>query len=78
MVVDHVIESDDEIVVLGKFRGTHTGDLQGEAGTIPASGNQLDVRYIEYFKVVDGRIVGQQTIFDQMEFLSQLGALPQS
>jgi len=27
MVVDHVIESDDEIVVLGKFRGTHTGDL---------------------------------------------------
>jgi len=36
------------------------------------------VRYIEYFKVVDGRIVDQQTIFDQMEFLGQLGALPQS
>ena len=77
MAVDQVVETGDEIVVLGHFQGTHTGDLQGAGGTIPASGNPLNLRFIDYFKVADGRIVDQQTIFDQMELLGQLGALPQ-
>jgi predicted ester cyclase len=77
MAVDHIVESGDELVVLGHFQGTHTGDLQGGGGTITASGNTLNLRYIEYFKVADGHIVDQQTIFDQMEMLGQLGALPQ-
>jgi predicted ester cyclase len=76
MAVDQMVESGDEIVVLGHFQGTHTGDLQGAGGTIPASGNRLNLRYVDYFKVDGGRIVDQQTIFDQMELLGQLGALP--
>jgi len=76
MDVDHSVESGGDVVVLGRFRGTHTGDLHSPAGTIPASGNALDLRFMDYFKVVDGRIVDHQTIFDQMEMLSQLGALP--
>ena len=34
MAVDRVVESGDEIVVLGHFRGTHTGDLVSPNGTI--------------------------------------------
>jgi predicted ester cyclase len=78
MVVDQVVESGDEIVVFGHFQGTHTGDLQAAEGTIPASGNTLNLRYVDYFKVEGGRVVDQQTIFDQMELLGQLGALPPS
>lgn len=77
MVVDQAVESGNEIVVLGHFLGTHSGDLHGAGGTIPASGNPLNLRFIDYFKVDDdGRVVDQQTIFDQMELLGQLGALP--
>lgn len=76
MVVDRAVENGNEIVVLGQFKGTHKGDLQSPGGTIPASGNALDLRFIDYFKVEDGRIVDHQTIFDQMELLGQLGALP--
>jgi predicted ester cyclase len=76
MVIDHVVESDDEVVVLGHFRGTHTGDLHSPSGTIPASGKHLDLRFIDYFKVNRGVIVDHQTIFDQIEMLGQLGALP--
>lgn len=76
MAVDRVVESGDEIVVLGHFRGTHAGDLQSPGGTIPASGNELNLRFMDYFKIGAGRIVDHQTIFDQMEMLGQLGALP--
>lgn len=78
MSVDHVIESGEEVVVMGHFVGTHTGDLQGSGGTIPASGGPLNLRFIDYFKVQDGLFVDQQTIFDQMELLGQVGALPGS
>ncbi len=77
MTIDHLVEAGDEVVVLGHFGGTHSGDLYSPGGTIPASGNQLNLRYIDYFKVADGRIVEHQTSYDQMELLGQLGALPQ-
>jgi len=76
MAVDQVVESGAEIVVLGHFRGTHTGDLQSAGGTIPASGNDLDLRFIDYFKIDGDQIVDHQTIFDQMELVGQLGAVP--
>ena len=76
MHVDHVVESGDDVVVLGHFRGTHTGDLVSANGTIPASGQNLDLRFMDYFKVPGDKITDHQTVFDQMELLGQLGALP--
>jgi predicted ester cyclase len=76
MVVDHAVESGNEIVILGHFTGTQTGDLQSPNGTIPASGRDLNLRFMDYFKVEGGKIVDHQTIFDQVEMLSQLGAFP--
>lgn len=76
MNVDHAVESGGEIVVLGHFTGTHTGDLVSENGTIPASGNALNLRYMDYFKVTGDKITDHQVVFDQMELLGQIGALP--
>jgi hypothetical protein len=56
--------------------GTHTGDLRGAGGTIPASGRPVNLRFIDHFSVKDGLFVDEQTIFDQMELLGQVGALP--
>lgn len=76
MVVDHALESGDEVVVLGRFQGTQTGDLVSGDGVIPASGRPLDLRFMDYFRVVDDAIVQHETVFDQLELLGQLGALP--
>ena len=76
MIVENAVESGNEVVILGRFQGTHTGDLQSPGGTIPASGKPLDLRFMDYFKVEGGRIVDHQTVFDQMDMLGQLGALP--
>jgi SnoaL-like polyketide cyclase len=57
MTADRVVDSGNEIVVLGHFRGTHSGDFASPNGTIPASGNPLDLRFIDYFRVEGDKIV---------------------
>lgn len=76
MEITGVVEAGDEVVVRGRFKGTHRGDMHSPQGTIPASGNSIDVPFMDYFRVEDGRIVDHTVIWDQMAMLGQLGALP--
>lgn len=76
MEIVRVVESGDEVVVAGRFQGTHTGDLQSPQGTIAASGNTIDVPFMDYFRVENGRVVAHEVICDQTAMLGQLGALP--
>jgi predicted ester cyclase len=76
MVIDQTVESGDEVVVMGHFVGTQTGDFVTPNGTIPATGRPLNLRFVDYFKVVGGKIVDHQIVFDQMEMMGQLGVLP--
>jgi SnoaL-like polyketide cyclase len=71
----HLVESDDQVVVCGRFRGTHTGALESPQGAIPASGNSIDVPFMDYFRVENGRIVEHEVVWDQMAMLGQLGAM---
>ena len=71
-----VFVAENGVVEESVLVGTHTGDLQSPGGTIPASGKTLNLRFMDYFKVVSGKILDHQTIFDQVEMLTQLGAMP--
>jgi steroid delta-isomerase-like uncharacterized protein len=63
----------------GFFRGTNTGPLQMPNGeTIPATGKQIRVRGCDVATVENGRITSHRFYFDQMEFLSQLGLMPEA
>ncbi len=73
--VGRVVEADDEVYVTGRFRGTHEGDLVSPQGAIPASGNSLDMPFVDYFPVTSGKIDEHEVIYDQMTMLGQLGAL---
>ena len=75
MEVARVVEAGDEVCAMGRFKGTHTGDLVSPNGTIPASGNALDLPFADYFRVGGGKIVAQESFFDQMTLLGQVGAL---
>ena len=78
MEVVRVVESANEVHVSGRFKGTHRGDLVSPQGTIPASGNAIDVPFAEYWKVDQGRFVAHEVIWDQLGMLAQLGAMPGS
>ncbi len=76
MDISRMVTVGDEVFVTGRFKGTHTGDLVGEQGTIPASGGALDLPFAEIFTIRDGRIAAQETYWDQMAMMAQIGALP--
>ena len=73
MEVDHAVDGGDEVFLEGRFVGTHTGDLPGPQGTMPATGKALSLPFADYFKVRDGRIVEHRTYWDQATMAAQLG-----
>jgi predicted ester cyclase len=58
-----------------RFTGTHDGDLPLPAGPLPPSGRRFDAKYVGVFEIEDGRVVRQRLHFDQVELLTQLGAV---
>jgi ketosteroid isomerase-like protein len=70
-------ESGDVAIDEGYFIGTNTGALVGPGGqSVPATGKQIRVRECDVVVVKDGLIREHRFYFDQMEFLGQLGLLP--
>ena len=76
MELVRAVEAGGEVYITGRFKGTHEGDLVSPQGTIPASGNSLDMPFADYFRVSDGKISEHEVIWDQLGMLGQLGALP--
>lgn len=76
MELVRVIEHGEAVYVTGRFKGTHSGDLATPMGTIPASGKTLDLIFVDYFRVVDGRIVECEAVRDRLEMILQLGGVP--
>jgi len=75
----HAHDLGDTAIDEGYFVGTNTGPLLMPTGeTIPATGRQIRVRGCDVATVKDGRITSHRFYFDQMEFLGQLGLLPQA
>ena len=68
------IESGDEIYITGRFKGTHKNDLVTRLGTIVASENNLDLFFADYLRVVNGKIVECEAVWDRLALVAQLGA----
>jgi predicted ester cyclase len=53
-------------------RGTHNGELMGVAPT----GKQIAVEAISVFRIADGKIAEEWTVWDALGLLQQVGAVP--
>jgi ketosteroid isomerase-like protein len=73
----HEHEAGDTAIDEGFFVGTHTGPLAAPTGeTIEATGNRVRLRACDAATVAGGRVTSHRFYFDQMDFLAQLGLLP--
>jgi steroid delta-isomerase-like uncharacterized protein len=72
MEIVSVVESGDAIAVEARFKGTHTGALATPQGEIPASGNTIDVRFADFFRLGDDKFVEHRVYWDQAEMMAQL------
>jgi ketosteroid isomerase-like protein len=73
----HAYEAGDTAIDEGVFSGRNTGPIQLPTGeTLPATQKEVRIRGVDIATVKDGRIVDYRLYFDEMEFLGQLGLLP--
>jgi steroid delta-isomerase-like uncharacterized protein len=70
--MEDFVTSGDRVVGRFVYRGTHAGGLMG----IPASGNQVEMRSIDIWRVEDGMFVEHWDELNLMEMFQQMGALP--
>ncbi len=63
------VTSGDRVVGRFVYRGTHAGELTG----IPASGNQVEMRSIDIWRVEDGMFVEHWDELNLMEMFQQMG-----
>jgi predicted ester cyclase len=75
--LDAAVESGESIVVEGRFTGTHNGPLVSPAGTIPPTGRKLELSYCDVFKIKNDRIAAHRIYYDRVDFMAQLGLLPE-
>ena len=73
-------ESGNAAIDEGHITGTNTENLFGPGGeSIPATGKQVRVRECDVVTVDDDGLIREHRFyFDQMEFLGQLGLLPET
>ncbi|MEU0407362.1 nuclear transport factor 2 family protein [Streptomyces griseorubiginosus] len=73
----HSYETGDTAIDEGVFSGRNTGPIQLPTGeTLPATNKEISIRGVDIATVRDGRITDYRLYFDEMEFLGQLGLLP--
>ena len=70
--MEDFVTSGDRVVGRFVYRGTHTGELMG----IPASGNPVEMRSIDIWRVEDGMFVEHWDELNLLEMFEQMGALP--
>jgi ketosteroid isomerase-like protein len=72
-------ESGDTAIDEGYFVGTHTAPLPLPTGeSVPATGRAVRLRSCDIATVQNGVITSHRFYFDQMDFLGQLGLLPET
>jgi steroid delta-isomerase-like uncharacterized protein len=70
-------ESGDTAINEWSASGTNSGPLETPEGTIPATGKRGSLRGCDVITVRDGLIQSHRVYYDQLEFLSQLGLVPE-
>src|SRR3954447_20804000 len=70
--MEDLVVSGDRVVGRFVYRGTHNGELMG----VPASGNTVELRTIDIWRVEDGMFVEHWDELNLLEVFQQVGALP--
>lgn len=72
VTMDDLVISGDRVVGRFTYRGTHTGNFVG----IPATGNAVEMRSIDIWRVEDGLFVEHWDQLNLLQVFQQVGVLP--
>ena len=69
IVIEQTMGDGDLVCTRGYFEGTHDGDFMG----VPATGNKVNVKYIDIWRMADGKAVENWVRLDMLGLMQQLG-----
>ena len=69
--IDNIVAEDDQVAVRWTTHATHQGDFGG----LPATGRRVVMTGMEFFRLVDGRVVERWSNSDTLGLLQQLGVV---
>jgi len=69
LTIDDIIAEGDKVMTRVTLRCTHKGELEG----IPPTGKTLAVSAFTIFRLVDGKIVEEHELLDELGMMHQLG-----
>jgi steroid delta-isomerase-like uncharacterized protein len=69
---EEVIGEGETVATRGHFTGTHRGSFMG----IPATGKQVTVKYMDFWRFRDGKAVENWVQMDLLGLMQQLGVIP--
>jgi len=72
ITLEDVFADGDKVGTRGFFTGTHKGEFMG----VSATGKPVKIKYIDLWRVVDGKLVDNWVQMDMMGMMQQLGAVP--
>jgi steroid delta-isomerase-like uncharacterized protein len=67
-----VLAEDDKVVTRGVFEGTHKGEFMG----IPATGKRVSVKYLDVWRLENGKAKENWVQMDLLGLMQQLGVIP--
>ena len=71
LIADEMICEADKVSVIGRFKGTHEGEIMGMAAT----GKKVNIPFSVIYQVEYDKIVKSWLFLDQMELMRQLGLM---
>ena len=69
--VEEALEEGDTVVTRGYWTASHKGEFMG----IPATGNNVNVKYIDMWKIKDGKLFESRVQMDMAGLMQQLGVI---
>jgi predicted ester cyclase len=72
VTVDKIVAEGDLVAVRFLAEGTHTGSGNG----LQATGKPIRIAAMTILRIVDGKIVEEWPMFDQLDLMRQLGMMP--
>jgi len=70
--IEEMVTQDNLVATRGLYRGTHRGDFMG----MPATGRQVEVPWISFDRITDGKLAEHRFLMDIQVMMQQLSAVP--
>ena len=71
IVVEQTVGEGDIVCTRGYFSGTHDGEFMG----IPATGKNINVKYMDMWRIDEGKAVENWVRLDMLGLMQQLGGV---